>query len=97
MPTHFDVGAVVKAGVDIDIDGFLADPGALVVRYRDPEGNTTTKTYGSDAEVVRDGVGLYHIDVHTDDNGEWAVRWSGTGEAAGAKEYSFHVRQSRFP
>jgi len=97
MPTHYDVGAVVEAAVDIDVDGVLTDPSALTVKYRDPGGNVTTKVFGTDAEVVNDDVGIYHIDIHTDEKGEWAVRWVGTGEASGATEYSFHVRASRFP
>jgi len=97
MPTHYDVGAVVEAAVDIDVDGVLTDPDALTVKYRDPSGNVVTKVSGTDPEVVRDSTGTYHIDIHAGQKGEWAVRWSGSGQASGAVEYSFHVRASRFP
>jgi hypothetical protein len=96
FPERFDVGAVIKASVDISVDGTLTDPTTLVVKYRAPGGTTTTKTYGTDAAVVKDSTGKYHINVITDAAGEWSVRWVSTGTGAGAIEDTFHVRSSRF-
>jgi hypothetical protein len=95
-PEYYDVGAVVRCSDDITVAGVLTDPTTLVVKYRSPAGTTTTKTYGTDAAVVKDSTGKYHIDITASTAGEWAVGWLATGTAAGALEYSFHVRKSRF-
>lgn len=96
MPDSYDVGELVVASDDIDVDGVLTDPGTLTVSYRKPDGTEVSKVYGTNAEVVRDGTGMYHIDITTDSAGEWAVRFASTGLGHGARELSFHVRTSRF-
>ena len=53
-------------------------------------------TYGVDADLVKDSVGVYHVDIDTDAEGAWKYRWTGTGNVATAKEGMFYVDDSPF-
>lgn len=58
-----------------------ADPTAVAFKVLSPlSGATaTTYTYGATADVVKDGVGLYHLDVIVNIKGNWTVQMLGTG------------------
>ena len=96
-PNSYDIGDRVRvsnrfatpAGVD-------TDPTTVVCKYIDPSLNVTTKTYGSDAEVVKDSTGRYHLDIDVDEAGTWSYRWTGTGAVVAAGEQTFVVRESAF-
>lgn len=77
--------------------GTAIDPDVVKVVVQDPAGTTTTYVYGTDAEVVKDSVGTYHIDVDTTDSaGIWYYRWysTGTGQTATTDDY-FRVLAAR--
>lgn len=95
-PEYYDVGEIAVIEDTIDVDGVLTDPSTLTISYRKPNGTEVTKTYGTDPEVVRQSVGVYHLNVTCDSAGEWAGRVSASGLASGAGETSWHVRASRF-
>jgi len=85
-------GQQVRVAVAIsDAAGAAGDPGGLAVKVRTPAGAVATKTYGADAEVVRDGTGAYHLDVDADAEGDWHYRWEGSGARKGAGEGQFRV------
>lgn len=69
--------------------GVLTDPSALRVEYRKPsDTETRLLVYGTDAEIVRDGVGSFHLDLPNDEAGRWKGHWESDGvEAAGEFEY----------
>ena len=75
--------------------GQMEDPGTLVFKLRGPC-SETAYTYGTDAEVVKDSTGTYHIDVTPNHGGRWFYRWVSTGAGAGAVEGDFNVQRSRF-
>lgn len=85
------VQIAIKNGV-----GALVDPTGLLITVRDPAGGLTNKIYGTDAEVVKDGTGLYHIDVDGNAEGDWHVRWEGSGVNKGAGEGLFRVLDGVF-
>lgn len=96
MNSYF-VGNVVRvSGQLADLDGTPGDPGGVVVKYRNPAGSITTKTYGTDVEVVRTGVGAYQLDIVANVEGIWSYRFEATGNRAGAQEGRFTVRESVF-
>lgn len=73
------------AGVTFTVEfrnsaGALVDPVAVTFRL-DPPGDTaaTDYVYETDVELVRDSLGIYHIDATLDDGGRW--RWKWTGDA----------------
>lgn len=70
------------------------DPTTVVCRVKAPDGTVTSKTYGSDVEVVRDATGVYHLLVLITQSGTYRYRWEGTGAAQGAEEGRFDVRRS---
>ena len=72
----------------------LVDPDTVTVKYKNPSGTTTTKIFGTDAEVVKSSVGVYYIDVDANDEGIWQVRWISTGAGAAAEPDSFGVRKA---
>ena len=73
------------------------DPTAvtLKIRRRAKGVTTTTYTYGVDAGLVRDGVGLYHLDYTPTAAGDYYYRFTGTGAAQAAEEKFFRVRTSQ--
>jgi hypothetical protein len=84
---RFDTGQKVRSSVTFrDIDGAIADPTGIVAKYESPAEAETTKTYGSDAEVVKSATGKYYIDVTLSSAGTWYLRWNGTGTVVAAVE-----------
>lgn len=61
-----------------DAAGVTADPSALVARIVKPDGTATTYTYGTDAELVKSGTGVYYVDVPLTQAGTWHVRFKST-------------------
>ena len=93
----YNVGDLVRVSVYITINGVATDPSTgPVCQWNDPSGVNTTKTYPSDAEVVKDSTGRYHLDIAIDEAGTWYYNWAGTGTAQGAEEGSFVVAPTEF-
>jgi hypothetical protein len=92
----YDLGETVRSSVNIQVSAADVDPAALTVSVRDPQGQVTLYTYGTDAAVIKDSVGDYHIDVTCDLPGVWKVRWRGTGSNLGARESSWRINDSDF-
>lgn len=65
--------------------GALADPDAVVVTLRKPDGTSV------DNSPVRDSTGLYHFDFVPDQVGIYYADWVGTGLVAAADVDKFEV------
>jgi hypothetical protein len=97
MANTYDVGDLVRVtGTWEDSAGVDTDPTALTFAFTDPSANTTTYTYGVDAELVKSAVGIYCVDVSIDEHGTWRYRFASTGTGQAAAESYFLVRDSRF-
>jgi uncharacterized protein YfaS (alpha-2-macroglobulin family) len=96
MLNIYEVGQRVRCAVTFTVNGTNTDPTTVKAKVKDPSGNITTYTYGSDTELVKDVTGQYHIDVDTDERGEWHIRFEGTGTCMAVEESAFRVRTS-FP
>lgn len=95
-PNRYQVGDRVRASVQFrTIAEVPVDPSGIVAKYKTPAGSVTTKTYGSDAEVVRTGTGAYYIDIDVSAAGTWYYRFNGTGTVA-ADEKSFVAEPTEF-
>lgn len=93
----YDVGDEVRCtGTFTDSGGSVQDPTAVFFKYEDPSGAVTTKQYVTDPEVVRDSVGVYHLDIDVDEAGMWWWRWYSTGSGQAADEDQFLAEDSRF-
>lgn len=66
-----------------------ADPSAVVLRVRAPDGTVATPT------PVHDSLGVWHYDLTVTASGIWRYRWEGTGAAADNADGMFFVRPSR--
>jgi hypothetical protein len=93
---HHDKGDLVRlSGAFTDANDAAIDPGVVIFKYKNPSGTTTTKTYVTDPEVVKDSTGNYHIDIDANESGYWhyAVESTGSGQAAG--EGTFYIKPRR--
>ena len=100
MSDQLDIGDKVRLrGVFTDPNDSDAkkDPTAIHLRYRDPSGNLTERTFGVDAELVKEATGIYYEDVTLDESGIWSWKMLGTGAVVAAEETSFEVKEERVP
>lgn len=89
----YDVGDLVTVrGAFTDANDDPADPSALSFAFEDPSGNVTTYVYLTDAQLVKDSVGNYSVEVSVDEPGDWHYRWIATGTGQGAQIGQFAVK-----
>jgi hypothetical protein len=95
---QFDWGDLARFSVTFtDAVGTATDPTTITYRLLHPDGTTeTTYNYGTDAALIRDGVGAYHADVLLTTVGYWAWRWEGTGAVQAAVEGRILAIESPF-
>ena len=74
----------------------LADPTTVLFRSLSPHNVVVAYTYLTHAQLVKDATGTYHVDVTTDDVGEWRYSFKGTGAVAVVEESSFVATPSVF-
>ncbi len=79
----------------VDENGVGIDPLTVTFRYMSPCGTEVEWVYGTDAELVRIGVGEYQVEVVPDAPGKWCFQWQ-TTQPATIDEDNFVVQQSRF-
>lgn len=77
--------------------GTATDPTTItcLVKLRYYTATATTYTYAG-ATVVKDGTGIYHVDVIPTTEGIWDYRWIATGTVIAAEESAFNVPDSQF-
>lgn len=91
------LGTDVKVeGQFIDEDEALFDPDVVICKTKDPAGVEASYTYGTDAALVRDSEGIYHLWLFADQEGTWAYRFKCSGGARVANETEFEVEASAF-
>ena len=98
MPDDIDIGDIYRVSVPFtDADGTPQDPTTVKMFFRKPDATRVTYTYLTDAELVRDDVGKYHVDLTIDQSGTWTYRFEGaSGPVTAADEETFDVKESRF-
>lgn len=95
----YDVGDRVRLSIEIrdtDVEGDpLTDPDFLRFTMKEPNGGLTEFIFGQDAEVVKDGVGLYHVAWDITQAGTHWSRFAASGSIGAAEERGFKVRESK--
>jgi hypothetical protein len=95
---EFDLGDGPRAIAKFrDFAGVLADPTTVTVKIK--KGNGTilpAKVFGTDLAIVKESMGVYHIDLDTDVHGTWTIRWEGTGTVKAAIEQRFRGERIGF-
>jgi hypothetical protein len=83
---------------DVTVDGNATDPnGVYTFQMLDPQGRRTEYIYLQNDELVRDDLGVYHVDWLIATHGEYRYRFvAGDGAAEGANEGIFKVTKSAF-
>ncbi|MDL1909699.1 hypothetical protein FBQ81_03245 [Chloroflexi bacterium CFX6] len=89
-------GQKVRCSVEFRVDGILTDPTTVSAKVKSPSGTVTTYVYLTDAALVRDSAGAFHLDVVALLSGQWHFRFEGTGTCTAVEESVFNVR-SAFP
>lgn len=92
----YDIGDTVRITGTFTVAGVATDPTTIKAKVRLPSGAVTTYTYPTDAALVKDSTGVYHLDIPITTAGLYAYRWEGTGAAKAAEEATFDVEASRF-
>jgi hypothetical protein len=97
MNTYVSGSLVRVSGAFTGNNGAVLDPTVVKVAVLEPGAIVpTVKTYGTDAEVVKDGTGQYHLDIDANTSGVWRYRWFSTGNGQAANESAFEVAVSPF-
>lgn len=92
----YDIGDRRKLSCEIrNENGDLADPTTLVFTMREPDDVVTEYLYGTDAELVRDTLGIYHVYWDCAQSGFHRWRFEADGEITVAEEAGFTVRRSQ--
>jgi hypothetical protein len=92
----YDIGDLVRCTGTFASGGTNVNPTAVLFKVKSPAGVVTTYTYGTDAALVRDATGVYHVDVSADEAGEYVYRFWATGTGQAASEGTFIVRSTLF-
>jgi len=92
MINYYKMGQKVRVTCEFKVSDVLTDPTTVKCKIMDPSRNVTTYVYGTDAELVKDSTGLYHVDIVTDEVQEWNFRFEGTGSCVAVEESTFGVR-----
>ena len=97
MSNIYDLGDLVRcAGTFTDASSNLVDPTVVKAAVQTPAGADTIYTYGTDAALVRDSAGAYHLDVSATSAGRWYYRFYSTGTGQASGESYFDVSPSQF-
>lgn|SRR5678816_1542546 len=99
QPNEYVKGNIVRLTVDpanpFKALGVTTDPTTVTIKYRTPTGTLVSKTYVTDPEVIKDSLGVFHMDVVLDMPGEWWYRIEGTGACVAAVEKSLYVQPTK--
>ena len=100
MTTYYDTDQRIRSVVsfttpDPGAPGGLVDPLIVGVSLTTPTGDYLGYLItDAGSPIVRDGLGVYHLDVTPDQAGVWRVQWEGRGVALDeVDEQVFIVRE----
>jgi len=93
---YYRKGQKVRFTNEFKVAGVLTDPTTVTCKVMNPSGDITTYVYGTDAALVKDSTGIYHVDVVCNLKKEWNVRFEGTGTCVAVDELTVGVA-SVFP
>ena len=97
MAGNYDVGDSIRCSVEFkDTDDVLIDPTSISFKLKLPSGSIVTYVYGTDAQLVKDSTGKYHVDVDISSAGIYYYRFIGTGAVKAAGESKFSIKTSNF-
>ncbi len=94
MTDTFDVGDIRRlTATYTDFAAAVADPTAIVLTIREPDGVLVTKDWPAPADITKDSTGVFHYDFTIAKEGRHVVNWTSTGAVVAAGESEFWARQ----
>lgn len=97
--SKYDKGDLVRSAVAFTNEaGAAADPTTITFKFKvGKNGTITTYVYGVNAELVKDSVGNYHVDLAIDtDSITYYVAFYGTGALIAADRNTFTINNDYF-
>jgi hypothetical protein len=79
-----------------DYAAALADPAAVTCKIKQPDETVVQYDYGTDAELVRDSLGIYYVEFLPSQSGAYCWRFEGTGNVTCAEEAHFTISAGCF-
>ena len=94
---RYILGNSIRMSAAFTNGGAATDPTGITFKIRSPmNGTITSYTYGTDAALVKDSTGNYHVDHTPTAAGSHYYRFAGTGAVIAADEGEFEIRRSFF-
>jgi hypothetical protein len=89
----YDIGDLHQSSIVFyALDGSTkTDPTSVFFTLTKPDGSTLSYEYGTDAELVRDAIGEFHVDLIYDQKGRHKLKWQGTGTVTLAETIETYV------
>lgn len=94
--THGNV-LTIEVAFTVTATGEPVDPTTVVFTFVDPSNNETEYIYGTDAELVKDSVGNYHVEIDCDEVGVFSYEWASTGTGQANEGGRFRVKPEQIP
>lgn len=89
-------GQLVNLSTTFTITGDVVDPTTVRFKLRNPTGGITSYVYGTDAALVRDSTGIYHVNYTAVSAGIHFYRFEGWTACQAAAEDNFQCASSMF-
>lgn len=90
----YDIGDLVRIKATFEnVDGVILDPTTITFKLKTPDDVTTVYVYGTDAALVKESTGVYHVDWSCTQAGLHIYLYIGTGTVQTAEESHFQVRE----
>ena len=84
---HHDIGDLIPVSATFkNAAGTATDPTTITFKLQSPAAVVTSYVYPTDAQLVRDSAGVYHVDVPLAAAGVWYYRFEGTGAVAATED-----------
>ncbi len=93
MANIYDVGDISRVSSTFkNSTGTPTDPTTITFKLLTPDGMTTTYVYATDAQLVKESTGVYHVDWSCTQAGLHVYGFIGTGTVQTAEDSSFLVQ-----
>jgi hypothetical protein len=95
MTLSYNIGDAPRLAVAFtNYADVAADPTAIVFTCLEPDGVEVVFTHGTDAELVKDSVGNYHVDYTITKQGRHNFKFVGTGAVVSTQQSDFYARRT---
>lgn len=95
MANVYAKDSLVRVSSEFTVSSVDTDPTTVKCFYKDPNNVVTTLVYGTDAALVKDSTGKYHVDIQASIAGNWWYRFEATGSVVAANEAEFVISLSQ--